>query len=46
MQKKSTNLKKEKVVPSDYTINFILNFSKSIKIIELKTLNKIFMYCN
>ncbi len=46
MYKKSINLSNERRGPSDYTINLILNFSKSIKIIELSKIKQSVIYCN
>jgi hypothetical protein len=47
MQKNDTNfLNGGELKPSGYTIRFLLNFSKSIKIIELKRTGKILMHCN
>ncbi len=46
MQKKSINFNKGGDGPSDYTIKLLLNFSKSVKVIELKKLKKIIMHCN
>lgn len=43
---KSINFPEEPIGPSDLTIRFLLNFSKSIKIIELKNLKKIRINCN
>ncbi|CVK16064.1 hypothetical protein Ga0061079_10518 [Apibacter mensalis] len=46
MYKKSINLSNERKGPSDYTINLILNFSKSIKNIELRKYKQSIIYCN
>lgn len=43
---KSINLKEGSTGPSDYTIKFLLDFSKSLKIIDLKTIKKIRINCN
>lgn len=46
MQNKSTDFNNKNVGPSEYTVNFVLNFSKSLKIIKVKSMNRILVCCN
>jgi hypothetical protein len=46
MHKNFINFSDESLKPSDYTIKFLLNFSKSIQTVKFKKNRKMILYCN
>ncbi len=46
MNKNSTSFPRRELGPSDYTIKFLLDFSKSIRLLELKKFQRTIIHCN